>query len=362
MADFSDIEDFLNDDTFVNWVLTGAGNTYWELFISTYPEKNIILQQAKEIILTLYAAEDINFPTDAAKTWNRIQQTLNSEPSVVDSGDKYGPILRKVLSIGLLSILFFMGAMWYYKSTQPDSYTRFRNEWSSNIDLVERTNPGNKPLNIQLPDGSTVILQHNSKISYPSSFDSLNRTVYLTGEAFFKVKKDKKPFYAHAGELVTRVLGTSFNIKAFEGDSEVVVNVRSGSVKVSATEQQVFRQNLKTKSMILLPNQEVIYNRKAASLNKTLAATPSPVFPASKSLLKEYDDVPVNQLFKILDQIYGINILFNEDDLSTCIITTNLTNQTLFESLEIICSTIGATFHIIDAHIVIESKGCLPNE
>lgn len=362
MGDFSQIEDFLNDDSFINWVLSGTEDSHWELFITTYPEKINLLLQAKEIVRTLYAAEDISFPADSAKTWSRIQQTLHSDPPFTTISSKFSTILRKNLMRSMILLLMLTGTIWYFSNQKTDSYTRILSERAAGFSLLEKVNNSPAPMELFLPDSSIVTLQRHSKLSYPPQFDSLNREVYLTGEAFFKVKKDRKPFYVYAGDLVTKVLGTSFNIKAIEGDPEVVVNVQSGSVSVSAKEQKSYGPRLKAQSTILLPNQEVTYNRSAASLNKTISATPSLVFPSSESLLKEYEEVPVTHLLNTLAQIYGINILFNEENLASCIITTNLTNQTLFESLEIICSTIGSTFNIIDAQIVIDSTGCSPTE
>lgn len=360
MAEFSTIEDFLNNDSFVKWVLTGTDNDYWLLFKENYPEKTPLLLQSQQIILTLQSAEEPGFAIDSKKTWSRIQQTLNTDlqPAQLPI-KKYRLGINKYLSAIIIVLVFLAsGSIWYFQHNNQDSYSSIIQERARDRAIIEKTNENSEPLIVHLPDGSTATLDKYSKISYPEGFDSLQREVYLTGEAFFNVTKDRKrPFYVYAGELVTKVLGTSFNIRAFENDPEVVINVQSGRVSVSP-QKRYLKNNKNTASLILLPNQEGVYNKSAYSLNKTLSATPLPISPPSSTLLKDYEDISVVQLFSILSQVYEVQILFNQEDLASCYITTNLTNQTLFESLEIICTTIGATFNIIDAQIIIESGGC----
>ncbi len=359
MADFSEINDFLNDDSFVDWVLKGTDDHYWQLFKNAHPEQTETLIQAQQLILTLHTAEDVHFPADPQKTWSRIQQALEENTPHDPSVGKPGRNLKRFIPAASVFILILItGTLWYFDAWQKDSYPGFLQEKITRKTIIEKVNDNAGSLEVHLPDGSTVTLHAHSRISYPADFDSLQREVYLMGEAFFNVKKDRtRPFYVYAGDLVTKVLGTSFNIRAIENDTKVVVNVKSGSVSVFP-QKKVSKQNAETSSLILLPNQEVIYNRVDVSLNKKLTADPLPLETASDNLLVNYEEVPVSRLFQILGQVYGVNILFSQEDLSSCIITTNLNGQSLFESLEIICTTIGATFKVIDAQIVIESGGC----
>src|SRR5690606_4549797 len=72
---------------------------------------------------------------------------------------------------------------------------------------------------IKLPDGSTVLLNTGSTLDFPEAFDAQTREVRLSGEAFFNIREDQaRPFVVHTGALKTTVLGTSFNVKAYEGE------------------------------------------------------------------------------------------------------------------------------------------------
>jgi ferric-dicitrate binding protein FerR (iron transport regulator) len=92
-----------------------------------------------------------------------------------------------------------------------------------------------------LPDDTKVTLNENTKITYPEKFKSEERAVELTGEAYFEVERDEeKPFVVRAHNAVVRVLGTSFNIRALEEETEVSVTVEEGKVRLSDEEDVAF--------------------------------------------------------------------------------------------------------------------------
>ncbi|WP_341835412.1 FecR family protein [Chitinophaga pollutisoli] len=86
---------------------------------------------------------------------------------------------------------------------------------------------------LSLPDGTLVWLNTASNLRYAEDFGQEDRTVYLSGEAYFDVAQDGgKPFIIHTGHISTTVLGTAFNIRAYPGQEDVTVAVSSGKVKV----------------------------------------------------------------------------------------------------------------------------------
>jgi hypothetical protein len=107
-----------------------------------------------------------------------------------------------------------------------------------------------------LPDSTRIFLNKNSSLTYPENFDGLTRTVILTGEAFFEVKRNEhKPFIIEAGNTETKVLGTSFNIKEDAKNKKVEVSVVTGKVQFKA------KKNTKNLSdVVLLPQDRVVYS------------------------------------------------------------------------------------------------------
>ena len=92
--------------------------------------------------------------------------------------------------------------------------------------------PYGETASLQLSDGSTIELNSGSSIRYARSFGD-TRKVTLQGEAYFDVQKEERPFIVETFNSSVQVLGTSFNVKAWDNESKTVVALKSGSVEVT---------------------------------------------------------------------------------------------------------------------------------
>ena len=124
-----------------------------------------------------------------------------------------------------------------------------------------KTNPG-MTTTVQLPDGSVVHLNSESRLSYPSFFDKDKRKVTLQGEAFFEVAHKEYPFVVHSPLLAIKVLGTKFNVKAYS-DEKSVVTLAEGKVEVETND----RKN----KLTLKPNEQISYSESSGiTLEKSI--------------------------------------------------------------------------------------------
>ncbi|WPQ64543.1 FecR domain-containing protein [Chitinophaga sancti] len=112
-------------------------------------------------------------------------------------------------------------------------------EGNSNEVLYNKiSTPRGGQFQITLPDGSQVWLNALSSLRFPTAFNSDNRTVELTGEAYFDVQQNvAKPFIVKVADMKIEVLGTSFNVMAYPDETSVQTTLMTGAVKVSATGQ-----------------------------------------------------------------------------------------------------------------------------
>lgn len=109
----------------------------------------------------------------------------------------------------------------------------------NDVAQVQITSGNNEVVSLYLPDSSRVWLNKKSTIRYPKQFADNQRVVQMEGEAFFEVVKNpSKPFIVKCNELSTRVLGTSFNVKAYPFEKEASVTVATGLVEVSNAEKE----------------------------------------------------------------------------------------------------------------------------
>lgn len=207
---------------------------------------------------------------------------------------------------------------------------------------------------IYLSDGSVVWLKAGSRLEYPSSFTADIREVTLIGEAFFDVAEDpQRPFIIHAADLTTRVLGTSFNIKAHGDEDAAEVFVVTGKVMVSVKEPLV--QN--SQAMVLKPNQKAIYSRKDNSLVEASVTDEELKITSDKSKLA-FDEIPLHDIVNVLNATYDINITLSSERMKNCLITADLTHETLGVSIAILSKAIHATYTIDGNNIKLYGKGC----
>lgn len=113
-----------------------------------------------------------------------------------------------------------------------------------------------------LPDSTVVFLNGGTTLKYDASLQhNINREVFLSGEAYFKVAKNvDKPFIVHTGDLSVKVLGTTFNVASYPEDEEIKVSLVEGRVNVFTTSE-------KEKNVLLSPNQQAVYNKENKELS-----------------------------------------------------------------------------------------------
>jgi transmembrane sensor len=212
-----------------------------------------------------------------------------------------------------------------------------------------------------LSDGTVIELQPNGSLQFFEAFPTDKREIVLRGEAFFDVTKDKnRPFIINTGDVTVKVLGTSFNIRAYEGAKEISVAVKTGKVSVYAKGDDVnTKQKDSSKEIILTPNQEVVYNTIDENFSKKIVDDPQIILEKPTLFAMEYDATPVAKIFQVIEENYGIDIVYDDKELSACSLTTSMSEEGLYERIEIICQAIGARYEVIDAKILISSDGCL---
>lgn len=152
-----------------------------------------------------------------------------------------------------------------------------------------------------LPDGSRIFLNKNSKLTYSDDFGNHERNVRLQGEAYFDVAKDKdKPFTVELDSSKVTVLGTSFNIKNRTGEDLIAVVLVEGSVQFQSPEENI----------IMSPRQELVYNKSEKKII-TVNKVDTEVTTAWKQNLIRYKSKTLAEITKILEEQYNVKIIIN---------------------------------------------------
>ncbi|MVM32096.1 DUF4974 domain-containing protein [Spirosoma sp. HMF4905] len=361
----SELQDFLEDESFRMW-LSGKATPelaqQWDEFPYRYPEKASTFKKAQE---ALRAIQGDTFVLPSAKVRQNIRQIMEAtEPVQISQPVVWYqmPVWRwAAAAIVLLGVTWFS---WQQNQLDANPSARIYQQLVATAEspLEEVTNTTTRSHLIMLSDGSSVLLQPNSRISYPKQFNEhVKREVYLIGEAFFEVAKNpEKPFFVYADNLITKVLGTSFTVRTDE-KAQVNVIVKTGKVSVftrSDKERVEKQQSKQLTGLVLTPNQRVQFDQDENRLLRSLVDSPTLLNMPIQQSMFEFGNTPINQVFASLERAYGVEIVFDAEVMKNCYLTASLDDEPLFEKLNMICQTLDAQHEQMDGKILISSKGC----
>ncbi|MCF6332781.1 MAG: FecR domain-containing protein [Draconibacterium sp.] len=198
--------------------------------------------------------------------------------------------------------------------------------------------PYGKRQELLLSDSTLVTLNSGSKLVFPAVFKGSSRRVFLIGEAFFKVKKrkDKKPFLVETENIDIKVLGTKFNVSAYDSEEEVSTVLIEGSVEVSQKNKL-----LNNAEYTLTPGQGCFYNTKKAV--SVVSEVETDNYIAWLNGYLQFQDQTVNSIICKLRRHYNKSIIIENEQLSNDLISGKLILSEDFESVLINLSTLLKT-------------------
>ena len=250
--------------------------------------------------LTLVKSIDVN------DSWRKFQQRIDNSRIIEPKVKKL-----KWKQIAAITIGFIFLASLLFTILTPAKISTIAYFSSDNIKVDT------------LPDASIITLNKNSSLSYLSTFNNSSRNVSLKGEAFFKITPNKdKPFVINVNDLTVKVVGTSFNIKSLNGNTEVIVE--SGIVQVTR----------KNKSLLLKPNEKTVIHDSDTAIHKIIDN--EKLYNYYKTNQFVCNNTPLSKLVNIINEAYNVNIQIEGSDLNDMPITTTFNNESLTHILQII--------------------------
>lgn len=202
---------------------------------------------------------------------------------------------------------------------------------------------------ITLPDGTTVFLNAASELKITRSFSKERRDVWLSGEGFFSVKHNpQQPFIVHTGNLHTSVLGTSFDIQAYPGESIMQVVVRTGKVSVSRGDDLL--------APGLTVNQALSYDMHSGRYDITQRNANH--FTAWRNGELFFDEAPVSEIAAVLARHYDVDVRLTGPAPAGCRYTVKFIRQPLPQVLSVLASLTGITYSMNGRNIIINPQTC----
>jgi transmembrane sensor len=187
-----------------------------------------------------------------------------------------------------------------------------------------------------LPDKSIVWLSPDAEIRFKKSF--IKRELTLSGESFFEVTKDKQhPFTIYSGDIITKVWGTSFRIRAPKNSAMADVMVMTGkvSVKIAGKTANTLTASNKADGVMLLPTQTVIYSKAKHQLKTGIITGSSDMRIWQKTDLTFVKE-PLKNVIKMLSQKFNVEIILEDGQLGNRLFNADFNDQNLPDIMEML--------------------------
>lgn len=199
--------------------------------------------------------------------------------------------------------------------------------------------PQKEDYRVVLSDGTQVWINSASRLRYPMAFSGKTREVYLEGEAYFEVAKNtEKPFIVHSGETSIQVLGTSFNVNAYEKES-VRTALVEGKVQMQAPDGHV---------LALTPGFMGAYH-KAMGLNKERFDQEEVL--GWKEGVYYFRDASLEQIGEVITRWFDLEVIFDDPELAQTHVTGLMEKKDLEGFLQDLQSTIGLKYNRIHGRL-----------
>ncbi|WP_423126923.1 FecR family protein [Gaoshiqia sp. Z1-71] len=348
------ISQFLENPHFVNWVFqpTQGLDIKWQQFQHDHPDEKSNLLLARKVLQKFRTVDRILTEEEKIRLFAKILNEIEEKQQPHGLGrrllhlTKYAAVALIFFSVG--AFLFYQReydlpelAMHGFNHPSDETLTTLSRPNGENIQVGDRKSvfsyqaadnkltindsikldktsapdqdvmsilnvPFGKTAEVVLADGSTVYLNAGSQLMYPEHFTGKKREVYLTGEAFFEVHKDReRPFIVLTSDIHIEVKGTSFNLSAYESDKYFETVLAEGNVRIRQNRSGIFEQPVD-----LLPNQMASFNR----YNKETKVQSVDVenYTLWKDGMLKFESSELSGVLRKIERFY--NIRFDTDD------------------------------------------------
>lgn len=254
----------------------------------------------------------------------------------------------KAAAVILVTVTAAIGA-YYYNSLNSVTTSTKQTEW------ITQTVPNGQKVSFYFSDGTFIKLNSGSTLRYPKHFAGKYREVYLKGEAFFSVAENElKPFLVHSGGVITRDLGTKFNINAYPDQNNVQVAVAEGKVAVSVNDTNSTKATHPQK-VVLTKNQWVGYHEDTSILHKEKANIGNMI--AWKDHVLVFDNKTLSQVSRMLERWYGVKVKIKGHDLKNVVFKGKYDAKSLEKVLDSIQFILGIHYTMHDSVVTISASG-----
>ena len=218
-------------------------------WLSKSHENKLLVDQLSDVWNAAGFREKVN----TGQAWDSLREQINL--SQQKNNRIYLAVFLRYAAVFIVAL--FLGGLGLYMLNP-------KNAGTAESSFIEYVSPLGSRSSVQLSDGSKIWLNAGTTLRYRNSYGTLNRELFLSGEAFFKVAKDETlPLVVKTDEIDIIALGTRFNVKAYAEEETIETTLIEGSVKLVASAGKL------ADDIVLKPNEKAVYTRVNQSFNRT---------------------------------------------------------------------------------------------
>jgi transmembrane sensor len=305
-----------------------------------------------------------NLSAHTEESWNTLRHIISHSKlrsgSVFENRKKiFFPKYLKMAASWVLIFGLGSAVTWWISNSRETKTTATINR------TIEISTPLGARSMIKLPDSTHIWLNAGTTITYSQDYGQQTRTLYLNGEAYFKVAKDTlHPFIVNTQGIVIRALGTRFNVKAYPDEKTISATLEEGKIDV-----RLLGISDKNDVVLLKPKDKLIYHKETKETEKYIESAEEKVKSQGNQSVRMKDinvltnvrtelytswkdqrwiiyREPLNTLAPMLERRFNLKILFNDEQLKKYKFTGTIENETIDQILNALRMTAPLDYQI----------------
>ncbi len=326
----------MTDDLIIRYI-TGQADQFEEKLVHEWISQDESHQRDLVRLKNAWVLSGLGQETDEARKNQEIQAILKR----IRTGQKRSisiPVyLRNAAAVLLIAATSGIAGYFFSRvKLAPETYT-------------EIVVPRGERSKVILSDGTTVKLNGDSRLRFPSAFDGKTREVELEGEAYFNVAHNEKmPFVVKASDFQVEVLGTRFNVNCYSNEQDFTTFLESGRVKISSPENHI-------DNIVLKPSESLEFDRITGKYLK-LTIPDSRMTDWTKGILTVKGET-IEELAKKLERRFNIRIVFGDDAVKKHTYTGSIKDEELKTILDALQFASSLNYEITGNIVTLSSSG-----
>lgn len=308
---YNEIEHFINDQSFINWVHNNelSDIEFWDKWLLNHPEKRDLVFDAKDIVIGIKFNKNVLSDEKIQNEWVKLKNNIiSAEENSKFSWLRFNKIQHFAVAASVVIVISMLSFLYFNQST----------------DIIHKTAFG-EIINLKLSDGTKVVLNSNSILSYN---EKNPRLVKLNGEAFFEVARElatNSKFNVITKDLEIQVFGTEFN-----------VNSRNAKTRVFLKEGKVDLKLKNGLSKKMIPGDLISYSYKTNQLLEEKNSLKPEIQTSWKDGSLIFENVTIEEAFLRIEETYGVKAIFEDKSLKNILLTGAIPTSNLDIALKTI--------------------------